>query len=182
MSDKAGELKGLQLAILTVSDRSARGERPDLTGPELKNFVTQRGGEVTAMAIVPDEKEAIKQKLMEWCDCQNSPEIILTTGGTGLSPRDITPEATLEVMEREVPGLAEAMRTESLKKTPMAMLSRAVCGVRKQTLIINLPGSVSGALENLEVVWPALGHAVEILRQKISDCWQSAHSHFKNKA
>jgi len=182
MLDKADELNGLHLAILTISDRSARGERPDLTGPELKNFVTQRGGEVTAMAIVPDEKEAIKQKLMEWCDCQNSPEIILTTGGTGLSPRDITPEATLEVMEKEVPGLAEAMRAESLKKTPMAMLSRAVCGVRKQTLIINLPGSVSGAVENLEAVCPALGHAVEILRQKISDCQQSVHSHFKDKA
>lgn len=116
MLDRVNEDRGLLLAILTVSDRAARGERADLTGPELKNFVTQRGGEVTAMAIVPDEKEAIKQKLMEWCDCQNSPEIILTTGGTGLSPRDVTPEATLEVIEKEVPGLAEAMRAESLKK------------------------------------------------------------------
>ncbi|MFA4926117.1 MAG: MogA/MoaB family molybdenum cofactor biosynthesis protein [Candidatus Aminicenantales bacterium] len=181
MLDRVNEDRGLLLAILTVSDRSARGERADLTGPELKNFVTQRGGAVTAMAIVPDEKEAIKQKLIEWCDGQGSPEIILTTGGTGLSPRDVTPEATLEVIEKEVPGLAEAMRAESLKKTPMAMLSRAVGGVRKQTLIINLPGSIRGALENLEAVWPALGHAVEILRQKISDCQQSAHSHFKDK-
>ncbi|HPB60077.1 MAG TPA: MogA/MoaB family molybdenum cofactor biosynthesis protein [Candidatus Saccharicenans sp.] len=181
MLDRVNEDRGLLLAILTVSDRSARGERADLTGPELKNFVTQRGGEVVAMAIVSDEKEAIRQKLIEWCDGQDSPEIILTTGGTGLSPRDVTPEATLEVIEKEVPGLAEAMRAESLKKTPMAMLSRAVCGLRKQTLIINLPGSVRGALENLEAVWPALGHAVEILRQKISDCQQSAHSHFKDK-
>ncbi|HNS04761.1 MAG TPA: MogA/MoaB family molybdenum cofactor biosynthesis protein [Candidatus Saccharicenans sp.] len=181
MLDRVNEDRGLLLAILTVSDRSARGERADLTGPELKNFVTQRGGEVVAMAIVSDEKEAIRQKLIEWCDGQDSPEIILTTGGTGLSPRDVTPEATLEVIEKEVPGLAEAMRAESLKKTPMAMLSRAVCGLRKQTLIINLPGSVRGALENLEAVWPALGHAVEILRQKISDCQQSVHSHFKDK-
>lgn len=181
MLDRVNEDKGLLLAILTVSDRSARRERADLTGPELKNFVTQRGGEVVAMAIVSDEKEAIRQKLIEWCDGQDSPEIILTTGGTGLSPRDVTPEATLEVIEKEVPGLAEAMRAESLKKTPMAMLSRAVCGLRKQTLIINLPGSVRGALENLEAVWPALGHAVEILRQKISDCQQSVHSHFKDK-
>ena len=181
MLDRVNEDRGLLLAILTVSDRSARGERADLTGPELKNFVTQRGGEVVAMAIVSDEKEAIRQKLIEWCDGQDSPEIILTTGGTGLSPRDVTPEATLEVIEKEVPGLAEAMRAESLKKTPMAMLSRAVCGLRKQTLIINLPGSVRGALENLEAVCPALGHAVEILRQKISDCQQSAHSHFKDK-
>lgn len=181
MLDRVNEDRGLLLAILTVSDRAARRERADLTGPELKNFVTQRGGEVVAMAIVSDEKEAIRQKLIEWCDGQDSPEIILTTGGTGLSPRDVTPEATLEVIEKEVPGLAEAMRAESLKKTPMAMLSRAVCGLRKQTLIINLPGSVRGALENLEAVWPALGHAVEILRQKISDCQQSVHSHFKDK-
>jgi len=129
MLDRVNEDRGLLLAILTVSDRSARGERADLTGPELKNFVTQRGGEVVAMAIVSDEKEAIRQKLIEWCDGQDSPEIILTTGGTGLSPRDVTPEATLEVIEKEVPGLAEAMRAESLKKTPMAMLSRAVSGL-----------------------------------------------------
>ncbi len=181
MLERKLKFEGLTFALLTISDRSYRGERDDLSGPELKVFVEKNGGRVVETAVLPDEKEAIRQKLMELCDGDESPEIVLTTGGTGLSPRDVTPEATLEVVEKEVPGLAEAMRAESLKKTPMAMLSRAVCGVRNQTLIVNLPGSRRGALENLEVVAPVLGHAVEVIRGKISDCRQSAHLHHRHQ-
>lgn len=182
MLERKLELEGLTFAVITVSDRSSRGEREDLSGPELKAFIEKLGGQVIKTSVVPDEKERIKQKLMELCDGQGAPEIILTTGGTGLSPRDVTPEATKEIIEKEVPGLAEAMRAESLKKTPMAMLSRAVCGIRNKTLIINLPGSVRGALENFQVVVPALPHAIEILRQKISDCQQTPPHQQPDKA
>jgi molybdenum cofactor synthesis domain-containing protein len=181
MSEDKNELQGLTFAIITVSDRSARGEREDLSGPQLKRYVEERGGQVIAFDVVADEKEIIKQKLAGICESGKAPGIILTTGGTGLSPRDVTPEATLEIIDKEVPGLAEAMRAESLKKTPMAMLSRAVCGLRNKTLIINLPGSVRAALENFEVVVPVLGHAVEILCRKISDCQQSAYNRSYHK-
>ncbi|MBC7350076.1 MAG: MogA/MoaB family molybdenum cofactor biosynthesis protein [Candidatus Aminicenantes bacterium] len=181
MSEQKAELEGLTLAIITVSDRSAQGKREDLSGPELKRLVEAKGGRVLSMTIVPDEKEIIKQKLIELSQGAEAAEIILTTGGTGLATRDVTPEATREVIEKEVPGLAEAMRAESLKKTPLAMLSRAVCGLRNRTLIINLPGSVVGARENLEVVLPVLGHAVEVIRGKISDCRQSAYHHHRHK-
>jgi len=175
MSGSGNELKGLTFALITVSDRSWAGQREDLSGPALKDYLEKKGARVVNLLVVPDELEKIKSALWQLCDGPEAPEIILTTGGTGLSPRDVTPEATRAVLEKEVPGLAEAMRAESLKKTPMAMLSRAVCGIRKRTLIINLPGSVRGALENLEVVAPALGHALEVLRKKISDCQQSEH-------
>jgi molybdenum cofactor synthesis domain-containing protein len=181
MSGHETEFKELTFSIITVSDRSSRGEREDLSGPALRRYVEECGGKVLSTEVIPDEKEIIKQKLIELCQGEEAPEIVLTTGGTGLSPRDVTPEATYEVIEKEVPGLAEAMRAESLKKTPMATLSRSVCGIRNRTLIINLPGSVRGALENLEVVAPVLGHAMEILRQKISDCQQSAHHWHKHK-
>lgn len=177
MSDEKTELEALTLAIITISDRSVRGEREDLSGPELKRLVEGRGARVLSLMVVPDEKEIIRQKLVELCQGAEAPEIILTTGGTGLAPRDVTPEATREVIEKEVPGLAEAMRAQSLKKTPLAMLSRGVCGLRNRTLIINLPGSVGGARENLEVVLPVLGHAVEVIRGKISDCQQSVYLH-----
>lgn len=182
MLERKLELEGLTFAVITVSDRSSRGEREDLSGPELKALIEKLGGQVVKTSVVPDEKERIKRELMELCDGQGAPEIILTTGGTGLSPRDVTPEATKEIIEKEVPGLAEAMRAESLKKTPMAMLSRAVCGIRNKTLIINLPGSVRGALENFQVVVPALPHAIEILRQKISDCQQTLPHQQPDKA
>ncbi len=175
MSDTKNEIRGLTFAIITVSDRSFRGEREDLSGPALKDYLEGKGASVVKMVVVPDEMDRIKEELTKMCEAQDAPEIILTTGGTGVSPRDVTPEATRAVLEKEIPGLAEAMRAESLKKTPMAMLSRGVCGIRKKTLVVNLPGSVRGALENLEVIIPALGHAVEILRQKISDCQQSGH-------
>jgi len=181
MSGHENKLKGLTFSIITVSDRSSSGEREDVSGPQLKRYVEERGGKVLTTGVIPDEKEIIAKKLIELCDSEEAPEILLTTGGTGLSTRDVTPEATLEVIEKKVPGLAEAMRAKSLKKTPMAMLSRAVSGIRKRTLIINLPGSVRGALENLDGVAPVLGHAIEILRQKISDCQHSAHDWHKDK-
>ncbi|MDI6846098.1 MAG: MogA/MoaB family molybdenum cofactor biosynthesis protein [Candidatus Saccharicenans sp.] len=181
MSEQHGELKRITIVIVTISDRSARGEREDLSGPALKNLVEEKGALVKAMAVVPDEKETIKNKLIELCDAPDAPEAILTTGGTGVSKRDVTPEATKEVVEKEIPGMSEAMRAYSLQKTPLAMLSRAVCGLRNQTLIINLPGSVRGAVENLQAVMPALAHAVEILRGKISDCQQSSHRHHQEK-
>jgi|YelNatPaOPRAMG01_1025707.scaffolds.fasta_scaffold00381_44 molybdenum cofactor synthesis domain-containing protein len=181
MSGQKSELKDLIFALITVSDRSFRGEREDLTGPELRKYLEEMGARVSQMLIVPDEKEIIKAKLIELCDQAESPEIILTAGGTGLSPRDVTPEATREVLEKEIPGIAEAMRAKSLKITPTAMLSRAVAGLRKKTLIINLPGSPKAARENLEAVAPALPHALEIIRAKVSDCQHSKFRQEKNK-
>lgn len=154
----------LRFGILTSSDRSARGERPDLSGPALAEIVTAQGWTVVLTAIVADELEEIRETLSTWADsCEV--DVILTTGGTGFAPRDVTPEATRLVIERQAPGLAEAMRQESLKVTPHAMLSRAVTGVRGRTLIINLPGSPKAAVENLQVVMPVLAHAVELLTE-----------------
>lgn len=154
----------VRAAILTVSDRSSRGERPDTSGPALVKIVGEQGWQVQSTVIVPDDHPAIKDALVNWCDTGNV-DLILTTGGTGFAPRDITPEATLAVIERQAPGLAEAMRIESLKITPHAMLSRAVCGIRKKTLIINLPGSPKAAVENLCTVLPVIQHAVELLQE-----------------
>lgn len=154
----------MRIAILTISDRSARGERPDAGGPAIHAFVTaQLNATVTATAIVPDEQAEIATTLRTWCNSATA-DIIFTTGGTGLAPRDVTPEATRAVIEREAPGLAEAMRAASLAITRHAMLSRAVCGVRGRTLIINLPGSPKGIGECLTVIAPVLPHAVELLR------------------
>jgi molybdopterin adenylyltransferase len=154
----------LRFGILTASDRSARGERPDLSGPALAEFVTSQGGTVVRAAILPDDRDALRAAMAEWCDSR-AMDVLLVTGGTGFAPRDVTPEATRLIIEREAPGLAEAMRTESLKVTPHAMLSRGVCGIRAKTIIINLPGSPKAALENLQVVYPVLGHAVELLQE-----------------
>ncbi len=154
----------MRVAILTISDRSARGERPDASGPAIENFVTGRlRAEVVRAAVIPDEPDAIRATLAEWCDT-DAADIIFTTGGTGFAPRDVTPEATRAVIEREAPGLAEAMRQASLAITPHAMLSRAVCGIRGRTLIINLPGSPKAVIENLNTIAPALPHAVALLR------------------
>lgn len=154
----------LRIAILTASDRSARGEREDLSGPALAQAVRNLGWEVVRAEILPDDREALENALAAWCD-EDSADVILTTGGTGFSPRDVTPEATLAVCQREAPGLAEAMRQASLRITPHAMLSRAAAGIRGRTLIVNLPGSPKAALENLEVIRPVLGHAVQLLRE-----------------
>jgi molybdenum cofactor synthesis domain-containing protein len=154
----------MRCGILTVSDRSARGKRPDGTGPILEALLRENGWEVAATAIVPDEPAEIRAVLVKWAD-EAHLDLILTNGGTGFAPRDVTPEATLEVVDRLAPGLAESMRAASLKVTPHGMLSRAVSGIRKRTLIINLPGSPKGARENLEVVLPVIPHAVQLLRE-----------------
>jgi molybdopterin adenylyltransferase len=154
----------LRFGILTISDRSSRGERPDASGPALLEAVTTKGWLVVETGIIPDEVQPICQKLTEWAD-SNRFDIVLTTGGTGFAPRDVTPEATRLVVERLTPGLDEAMRAASLKVTPHAMLSRAISGIRKQTLILNLPGSPKGALENFQEVSLVLAHAVELLRE-----------------
>ena len=162
----------LRFGILTLSDRSSRGERPDSSGPALARHIEAEGWSVTKQSILPDEESAIREILASWADSQDL-DILLTTGGTGFSPRDVTPEATRAVIEREAPGLAEAMRAASLKITPHAMLSRVVAGIRKKTLIINLPGSPKGAVENLQVITPVLSHAVQLLREDPAS--QSSH-------
>jgi molybdenum cofactor synthesis domain-containing protein len=153
----------MRVSILTVSDRSSRGEREDLAGPKLEEYTAARGWALAQRHIVPDERQQIQQTLLDWCD-SGEVDLILTTGGTGFGLRDVTPEATRQVIEREAPGLAEAMRIASMRITPHAMLSRGVCGIRGGTLIVNLPGSPRAAVENLEVIMPALPHAVELLQ------------------
>lgn len=153
----------MRFGILTVSDRSSRGERPDASGPALEELVLSQGWEVVHREIVPDEMRPLQEKLAAWADGDEA-DVILTTGGTGFSPRDVTPEATLAVVERLTPGIAEAMRSASLTVTPHAMLSRAVAGIRGRALIINLPGSPAGAVENLRVILPVLTHAVDLLQ------------------
>lgn len=153
----------LRVGILTVSDRSARGERADLSGPELVRVVEEQGWQVVEAGITPDEVEEIKKYLILWCDSFEI-DVILTTGGTGFSQRDVTPEATMDVIERSAPGISEAMRAASLAITPHAMLSRAAAGIRGKSLIVNLPGSPKGAVENLAVVLPVLPHAVALLQ------------------
>ncbi len=157
-------MMNLRIGILTSSDRSSRGERPDLSGPALAELVTSQGWTVSRTIVLPDDLDSLKQTLTAWADADDL-DVILTTGGTGFAPRDVMPEATRAVIQREALGLAEAMRAESLKFTPHAMLSRAVAGIRGRTIIINFPGSPKAAVENLQVVLPVLEHAVELLRE-----------------
>ena len=156
------------IGVLTLSDKGARGEREDISGQVIREMVASLG-QVTHYQIVPDEVEQIVEVLVDWADARKL-DLILTTGGTGLSPRDVTPEATLRVIDWQVPGMAEAMRATSMQVTPHAMLSRALAGVRGQTMIINLPGSPKGVRENLAVVLPALEHGLLKLKGDPSDC------------
>ena len=156
-------------AVLTVSDRSFRGERPDAGGPLVAEMLKNAGYEVVTTAIVPDEQAQIEEKLCQIAD-SGEVQLLVTTGGTGFAPRDVTPEATLSVCERLTPGIPEAMRYASMQVTNRAMLSRAQAGIRKGTLIINLPGSPKAAKENLEAVLPALSHGLEMLSGRPADC------------
>lgn len=154
----------IRAGILTVSDRGYHGEYRDLSGPAICELITEKlEASVEMETIVPDERLTIAGTLRAWAD-ELHLDLVLTTGGTGFSPRDVTPEATREVLEREAPGLAEAMRAASLQITPHAMLSRAVTGIRGQTLIVNLPGSPKAVRENLETIMPALPHGIELLQ------------------
>lgn len=156
-------------AVLTISDKGVVGKRQDTSGPALEEMLRGAGFQVAAIAIVPDEQEAIASTLQNWADNRGI-DLLITTGGTGVSPRDVTPEATREILDREIPGIGEAMRAASLRKTPYAALSRGVAGMRGQSLIINLPGSERGATENLETVMAVLEHALEKIKGGTKDC------------
>lgn len=159
----------IKAGVITLSDKGSRGEREDLSGPEVIRMLKEAGIETVLSEVVPDEAELIAAKLVELADARRL-DLVVTTGGTGVSPRDVTPDATLKVIDREIPGMAEAMRRESMLKTPHAMISRAVAGIRGATLIVNLPGSPRGVRENLAVILPALKHAVEKIKGDPSDC------------
>ena len=159
----------LQAAVLTVSDRSFRGERPDEGGPLVAGILKEAGYAVVKTAIVPDEQGQIESALREIAD-SGQVQLLVTTGGTGFAPRDVTPEATLAVCQRMAPGIPEAMRYASMQVTSRAMLSRAQAGIRGGTLIVNLPGSPKAARENLEAVLPALAHGLEMLSGRPADC------------
>jgi molybdopterin adenylyltransferase len=159
----------IRTAIVTLSDKGAAGEREDESGRIIRSMIGDIGGTVVHYEILPDVQAKISEVLRRLSDSEEV-ELILTSGGTGVAPRDVTPEATLAVIERELPGMAEAMRAESLKKTPRAMISRAVAGIRKQTLIVNLPGSPKAVRENLEVILSALPHTIEKIKGDLSDC------------
>lgn len=158
----------MKVGILTVSDKGARGERQDRSGPAIREMMEAAGGEIVRAKIVPDEQDEIRAALIQWSD--EGLDLILTTGGTGFSPRDWTPEATKAVIDRETPGIPEAMRRAGQEKTPTAMLSRAAAGIRKRTLIVNLPGSERAVRESLAVLLPALPHGIEILKGTASEC------------
>lgn len=155
----------VRYAVLTSSDMGAAGKREDTSGDMVVAMMSAAGHDLVERAITPDERPRITEYLRKWSFNVNT-DVVLTTGGTGLGPRDVTPQATIEAIEYEVPGMAEAMRAKSLHATPMAMISRAVVGVRGTTLIVNLPGSPSGVKDSLSVVLPVLNHAVEILRDR----------------
>ena len=159
----------MKAAVLTLSDKGSRGEREDLSGPALEQFLAQRGVTVVRTAVIPDDTGTISDTLAAWAD-EGAMELILTTGGTGVAPRDVTPEATMAVVDRIIPGFGEEMRRASAAKTPHALISRAIAGIRGRCLIINLPGSPRGAVENLEAVWAAVPHAIAKIQGDPEDC------------
>lgn len=161
--------KEFPTGVLTISDKGSQGKRVDESGKTAVSLLQEAGFSVVQTKIIPDDREQIARTLIEWAD-KDCLALVVTSGGTGLSPSDVTPQAMKEVIDFEVPGMAEAMRAESLKKTPHAMISRAMAGVRKRCLIINLPGSPGGVRDNLSVVLPALKHALEKLGGDTSDC------------
>ena len=156
-------------AIITVSDKGSQGKRQDLSGPAIAEMLAGAAIYVKHTLIIPDEVEQIQKAIIHFADVEKT-DLILTTGGTGVSPRDLTPDATLKVLDKEIPGMAEVMRITSMKITPHAMISRAVAGIRGHSLIINLPGSPKGATENLAVVLPAIPHAIEKIKGDDRDC------------
>ncbi len=162
----------MNVYIITLSDKGFKGEREDISGDVIRDLVTEAGYNVVGRILLPDDREMISAKLASICDGREA-DLILTTGGTGFSVRDITPEATLDVIERQAPGICEAMRYSSLAITKRAMLSRAVAGIRKETLIVNLPGSPKAVKENLEFVLDDLHHGLEILKGSASECARS---------
>ncbi|WP_315118345.1 MogA/MoaB family molybdenum cofactor biosynthesis protein [uncultured Clostridium sp.] len=159
----------IKTGILTISDKGSKGEREDLTGPAIEHKLKEDGYSIEYYKVIPDDLEKIKEELIHMCDNLKL-NLIFTNGGTGFSKRDVTPEATMAIIERYVPGIGEAMRMESLKITPKAMLSRAISGIRGETLIVNLPGSPKASIENLEVIMPVLPHGIDILTGVDGEC------------
>ena len=157
----------IKVAILTLSDKGSKGDRDDASGPAIEKIIKKMNATVVSYEIIPDDKNKIKRKLIS---LSKTADLIVTTGGTGVSPRDVTPDATLEIIDYEIPGIAEAMRMKGMRKTPFAMISRAVAGVRGKTLIINLPGSPRAVKENLSVILPILPHTIEKLHGSTEDC------------
>ncbi len=163
--------KGFKIAIITVSDKGYRGEREDRSGKYMLDYFKEKSWEISDYSVVPDEIDIIKDKLIDICDSQKA-NLVITTGGTGFSERDVTPEATEVVIERKVPGFSEIIRIEGQKKTPRAILSRGISGIRKKTLIINLPGSIKGVKDSLEIIYPQLPHGIDILTGRDAECGQ----------
>ncbi|RJP20512.1 MAG: MogA/MoaB family molybdenum cofactor biosynthesis protein [Deltaproteobacteria bacterium] len=159
----------MRAAVVTVSDRSFRKERPDASGPAVAEMLRGMPAEIVQRVVVPDEVPRIRRALLHLCDALRL-DLVVTTGGTGVDPRDVTPEALREILDREIPGMAEAMRADSLKRVPTAMLSRSVVGIRGRTMIVSLPGSPGGATENLAVLLPVLPHAIGKIRGDGGDC------------
>jgi len=157
----------ITVAVLTLSDKGSKGEREDLSGPSIADLIKPIGADLKYYEILPDEKELIKERLIEYC---GKVDLILTTGGTGLAPRDVTPDATSEVIDKEVSGIAEVMRAEGFKKTRRASLSRAIAGIKGSTLIINLPGSPKAVRENLETILDIIPHAIEKIKGDTTEC------------
>ncbi|MHB1253475.1 MAG: MogA/MoaB family molybdenum cofactor biosynthesis protein [Candidatus Humimicrobiaceae bacterium] len=161
--------KTFKIAVITVSDKGYRGEREDRSGKYIIDFFREKQWNISDYVIVPDEKDLIKKKLEDICDSGRA-NLILTTGGTGFSPRDVTPEATKEIIEREAPGFSEIIRIEGQKKTPRSILSRGVSGIRKNTLIINLPGSIKAVKDSLDLIYKLLPHGIDILMGRDAEC------------